>query len=63
MEIVENGVPRRYRLDLNTPAELAIRNAIMEVEKVGCGEELTGIVIGLDDQLHKLADYIEKQND
>jgi hypothetical protein len=33
--------PRRMRLDLNTPAELAIYNAMQEVEKAGADLRLT----------------------
>jgi len=33
-----DGFPRRNRLDLNTPAELAIYNAMREVEKCGASE-------------------------
>ena len=31
--IMSDNFPRRNRLDLNVPAELAIRNAMQEVEK------------------------------
>ena len=41
MKISDNGFPRRNRVDLNTPAELAIRNAIRAVEETGCDPLLT----------------------
>jgi hypothetical protein len=32
MQISDNGFPRRNRIDLYTPAELAIREAMLAVE-------------------------------
>ena len=37
--------PRRNRQDLNKPSELAIQNAIWEVEKIGADVKLTDAVI------------------
>lgn len=56
-----NGFPRRSNLDLNEPVELAIRNAINEVEKVGADVKLTEAVILLDQALNKVSDYIDEQ--
>ena len=50
---------RRNRLDLNTPAELAIYNAMVEVEKCGASESLTKAVTLLQDAKNALADHIE----
>jgi hypothetical protein len=58
MEMI-NGVPRRNRIDLNTPAELAIYNAMGEVEKCGASENLTKAVTLLQDAKDALADHIE----
>lgn len=52
-------IPRRNILDLNTDAELAIRNAIHEVEKLGADEELTKIVVKLDNAKKLLGDFID----
>lgn len=56
----EDGIPRRARLDLNTPAELAIRAALEEVEKVGADPLLTEAAILLGQAREKLADYIDR---
>lgn len=36
--------PRRIRIDLNTPAELAIRLAAEEIEKLGADVRLTDAI-------------------
>ena len=54
-----DGFPRRNRLDLNTPAELAIHNAMVEVKKCGASESLTKAVTLLQDAKNALADHIE----
>ena len=55
--IVDNGVSRRYRLDLNSPAELAIRDAMKKVEEVGAHPILTKAVMKLEDAFQLVADY------
>jgi hypothetical protein len=35
MQIVENEIPRRARVDLYTRAEIFIREAMLQVEKAG----------------------------
>lgn len=57
----ENTIPRRIRLDLNTPAELAIRNAMQEVEKSGSDPKLTDAIIHLQDALNSVADYVDEK--
>lgn len=57
-----NTIPRRNRIDLNTPAELAIRNAIHEVEKLPADERLTKVVINLIEAKKLVADYIDEMN-
>lgn len=61
MKTVENGVPRRNRLDLNAPAELAIRKAMEEVEKIGADPRLTSIVYKLEKCFNRLADYVDSK--
>jgi hypothetical protein len=52
-------IPRRLRLDLNEPAELAISNAMIEVEKMPGDVRLTQAVIKLDEAKRLVADYID----
>lgn len=53
--------PRRNRLDLNTPEEMAIRNAIDLVEKMGADVKLTEAVIALDKARELVADFIDSK--
>lgn len=55
----EISSPRRSRKDLNVPAELAIYNAMQEVEKVGADERLTNAVIKLQQARNLVADFID----
>lgn len=55
----ENEVPRRNRLDLNTPAEIAINNALQEVEKLPPHTITTEVVLMLSVAKNRLADYVE----
>lgn len=57
-----NEFPRRNKLYEMTPAELAIYNAIQEVEKVGADPLLTDAVILLTQAKEKVADYIDGRN-
>jgi hypothetical protein len=50
---------RRHRLDLNQPAELAIYNAMQEVEKMPADERLTKAVTLLSEAKNLVADYID----
>lgn len=52
--------PRRNRIDLMTAAELAIRNAVIEVEKVGADIKLTEAVMLLTQAQDKVADYVDE---
>lgn len=45
MDETKDSIPRRSRLDLNTPAELAIRAAVEAVESAGAHPLLTEAVI------------------
>jgi hypothetical protein len=58
-KLVENGIPRRNRLDLNTPAELSIFNAMQEVDKIGADTRLTEAVILLGKAKELVADYVD----
>lgn len=55
------NTPRRIRIDLNEPVELAIRNAINEVEKVGADIKLTKAVCLLDEAKNLVSDFIDEQ--
>lgn len=59
MQISDNGFPRRNRIDLFTPAELAIRACVFEVEKVGAHPLLTEAVILLQQAKDKVAEFVE----
>lgn len=52
-------IPRRNRIDLNTPAELAIRKACEEVEKIGADIRLTDAVNLLHQAREKVADFLD----
>jgi hypothetical protein len=56
-----NNIPRRNRLDLSEPAELAIRKSVDEVEKIGADVRLTEAVILLDKARELVADFIDEQ--
>lgn len=59
MKVDENGVPRRCRIDLYTPAEHAIREAMLAVEAAGAHPLLTDAVVLLAQAKAKVADYVE----
>lgn len=56
---MSNEVPRRARLDLNTPAEIAIRGAIHGVEVAGADVRLTDAVVLLGAALDSVADFVD----
>ena len=57
--MAENEVPRRNRLDMNSKAELAIENAMAEVEKMDADVKLTDAVIKLTEAKRLVSDYID----
>lgn len=57
---IENEIPRRIRLDLNYPSELAIRNAINKIEELGASVKLTDAIIKLNDALNLVSDFIDE---
>jgi len=61
MQMVD-GFPRRSRLNWNTRAELAIRDAIHAVEAAGCHELLTEAVTLLGEAKDKVADFVERDD-
>lgn len=56
-------IPRRVRVDLMSPAELAIRNAIIMVELSGANVHLTDAVNLLHNAQESVADYIDGQRE
>lgn len=56
---MSDEIPRRIRIDLATPEEMAIRNAIAAVEAMGADVRLTQATILLDQALSKVADYVD----
>lgn len=61
MMVLKSGIGRRARIDLSTPAEIAIRNAMREVEKMSADTRLTNAVIKLQEAFNHVADYIDDQ--
>lgn len=59
--LMSNVVPRRNRIDLNTPAEMAIRAAVDAVEILRADSRLTEIVLMLDRAREKLADFVDDE--
>lgn len=59
--IRDYGIPRRSRLDLNTPAELAITKAMYEIEKLPADVRLTEAVNLLSKAKEKLSDYVDEK--
>lgn len=62
MKMVD-GTPRRCRLDLLTPAEIAIWQAARMVEESGAHPLLTEAATLLQQAKEKLADYVELEQD
>lgn len=54
-----NEVPRRFRIDQNVPAELAIRAAMDAVEAMPADVRLTEAVISLGEALEHVADFVD----
>ena len=59
MQLSDNGFPRRNRIDLYTPAESAIAEAIAVVESLGCHTLLTEAVCLLSRAKEAVADFVE----
>lgn len=56
---MKNEIKRRNRLDLNTSAELAVFNAMQELEKMGADTRLTEAGILLQKAKELIADYVD----
>jgi hypothetical protein len=56
---MSNEIPRRVRIDLNTPAERAIYDAMIEVEKLPADVRLTEAVTLLGKARDAVADYVD----
>lgn len=59
---MSNEIPRRIRLDLMTPAELSITEAMKAVESAGCHPFLTDAVNLLAAARDKVADFVDKKD-
>jgi hypothetical protein len=57
----DKDIPRRIRLDLMTPEELALFNMVGEIEKLGAHPLLTHCVVLLGDARRKLSDWVDLQ--
>lgn len=55
----KNGFPRRNRIDLLTPTELKIRDAILAVEELAPHQLLTDAIVLLGEAKDKVADFVE----
>lgn len=58
----EHDYKRRNRLDLMCPAEVAIYNAMVELEKAGADRRLTAASIKLQEAKNLVADYVDDVN-
>jgi len=56
-----NDFPRRNRLDLNTPTELAIHEAIQQIERMPANEKLTEAVVILIKAKSLVSDYVDSE--
>lgn len=59
--MIPDKTPRRSRLDLNTPAELSITNAMYEVEKLPPDVRLTDVINLLHKAKGLLSDYVDEK--
>lgn len=59
MQTAKNGIARRCRIDLMSTAELAILNAQLALEGVGCHVILTDAATMLSLARDKVADFVE----
>ena len=55
--------PRRCKVDEMTPAELAIREAVLKVEALGAHPLLTKAVILLGEAREAVADFVDGESD
>lgn len=58
-----DGTPRRCRLDLLTPAEIALWQAASMIEDSGAHPLLTEAIMLLQQARERVADYVELEQD
>jgi len=58
---MSNEIPRRARMDMWTPAEKAIQEAVDRVEEMGAHPKLTDIVVMLGRARELVADYVDER--
>lgn len=56
---MSNEIPRRNRIELFTPAEKVIYEAMQEVEKLSADVRLTEAVVLLEKAQNKVADFVD----
>lgn len=56
---MSDQIPRRNRVDLHTPAEKAIHEAMAEVEKLPADVRLTDAIILLEKAKQCVSDYVD----
>jgi hypothetical protein len=56
---MSNNIPRRNRMDLYTPAEKAISDAVQAVEMAGAHPRLTDAVNLLQEAQKAVADFVD----
>lgn len=54
-----NEIPRKCKLELMSPGELAIHEAKQIVEAMGCDERLTDAIVLLIQAQDKVADFVD----
>jgi len=61
--LLVNGFPRRKRIDLTMPVELALRSAVEKIESIGCDPLLTKAIIKVEEARELVAYYIERERE
>lgn len=56
---MSNEISRRNRIDLSTPAENSIRDAVQAVEAAGCDVRLTKAINKLHEARELVADFVD----
>ena len=56
---MDKVVPRRFHVDMSVPAELAIREAVDKVERMGANVLLTKAVMLLGEAKDLVSDYVD----
>jgi hypothetical protein len=61
MQLVEDGIPRRSRIDLYTTTEKILANSIEAIENLGADPLLTEAISLVQLAKNKVSDYEERQ--